>query len=310
MKITLTHDLVNIINPNKYKIIFLDEYLSNENEKYDALFIDYTRTPMISYKHMCNDLYGVHTNGTEVINKIRSFNGLRVLLIHDIHNYTFDRGYATFYMGCQLLKIDHVISNYCDNNEFNIIKRMTDKLGIGISIVPNLINENIFYDHGEEKIYDILIYGMDIMPCYHFRKRLKNLLIENQNKWKVRIIQYNEKKGIELSKEINKSYLAIATCSSFNYFLFKYAEICLSHTYLVGNMSEQGKEYFKPNDYLDINEKMSDEEITNKIDQCLQNKDSLKYKCQQQACNIEFLKDKYKYYYYVIILDKLLNKEN
>jgi len=310
MYIQLNESDIQNLDINLYNIIYLDEYLKSENDTIDYsnyyLFINYNRTNITSYNHLYNDLY-IDDETTDKINKkILNFSGKKILHIHDIHDYTFKDGYNSFYNYLEMFNIDFVIGNYIYNKEYEIINSIVNKLNKKICIIPNLVDSNIFRNYYKEKIYDILIYGM-IADCYILRKRLLDIIKNNKEDWKIRIIEYNELTNTELSKEINKSYLSVATSSIYEYFVFKYIEIPLSQSLVIGDMPLQGKKLFDEDNFININNNMTDDEIINIINISLNDKKSILEKINIFNTKLEFYKLKYLRFYYVKAINYFLD---
>lgn len=309
MLINLVEDEIDTININKYNLIYLEDFFNNDNpnENYENYFliISYVLTPMIAYKSLNNNLYPTENEENLKMNKIANFCGKKILTIHDIHDYTFDGGYDTFIKYCKLLKIDYVIGNYIYNKEYYIINNLLNSLKIKHCVISNLVRCNIFKDYKEEKQYDILIYG-HMAHCYPLRCRMKNIILKQSNLWKTRVIDVNELHDSELSKEINKSYLSVATCSIYEYLVLKYFEIPFSESLIIGNMPKQGEFFFDKNDYVDINMDMSDDEIINIINNVLIDKKSILEKTKALSLKMEVHKVKYLRHYYVKSIDYFL----
>lgn len=310
MYIQLNEFDIQNLDINLYKIIYVDEYLKSENDTIDYsnyyLFIHYNRTNIISYNYIYNDLYTDDETTDKINKKILNFNGKKILIIHDIHDYTFKDGYNSFYNYLEMFNIDLVIGNYMYNKEYEIINSIVNKLNKKICTIPNLVDSNVFRNYDQEKIYDILIYGM-IADCYVLRKRLLDIIKNNKENWKIRIIEYNEMDGVELSKEINKSYLSIATSSIYEYFVFKYIEISLSQSLVIGDMPLQGKKLFDDNNFININNDMTDDEIINIINITLNDKKSILEKINMFNSKLEFYKSKYLIFYHVKAINYLLD---
>ena len=145
-----------------------------------------------------------------------------------------------------------------------------------IYTIPHHFNSEEFQDYKIEKNYDILMYGNIDPKLYKFRNRLAGLLDTMKGCGiKIRGITYDENiRGDELAKLINQAYLCVATKSDYDYMVAKYFEIAACNTCILGNINEQGKEYFGDNMVL-ITAEMSDDQIKNLIFQSLFNKKSL-----------------------------------
>lgn len=98
--------------------------------------------------------------------------------------------------------------------------------------------------------------------------------MNNKNKDKLRIKIIPRKNAIyndKLSKLLNKSWMAVATKSNFNYLVCKYFEISSSKCVILGDMTKQGSSIWK-NNYVHIDNSMSDDAIINKIEYYINNK--------------------------------------
>jgi hypothetical protein len=291
------HDIDNFKHTKK--IINFDAYLSSGDDKNYSdyyLLINYCRTSIIGCRHLfCPELYKDEQSIETVNLKILNFPGKRILQIHDIHDYTFINGFDGFKNFCKNVNINLVIGNYIYNNESKIIYSILNDLSIKYCVIPNLVNFNVFKDYNNEKIYDILIYG-SLGFCYPLRRRMVKL-IEQNSKWKSRIISYNELTSCELSKEINKSYLSVSTCSTFEYLVCKYTEISRSNSLIIGNMPDQGKLLYGDDDFIHINNNMSDDEIINIINKTLENKEAIMDKIKNVNNKLEIYNSKYQTQY-------------
>jgi len=148
------------------------------------------------------------------------------------------------------------------------------------------VNTEIFKDYGLKKENDVLLYGC-IADIYPLRTRLRNIL-KGQNKIKCKIIDHpgywkkgelpkiNEfYVGEKLAKEINRSWITIATKSKYNYLLAKYFEIAACNSLIAGDMPDLGRGIFK-NNYLELDNDHSDEQITETIKDYLSNKNKIR----------------------------------
>jgi hypothetical protein len=81
--------------------------------------------------------------------------------------------------------------------------------------------------------------------------------------------------GAELAREINKSWIGIATRSSYNCLLMKYLEIAASGAAIAGNIPDSGRELLK-DCMIEPYEEMSDETIMATLRSYLTDKDRLR----------------------------------
>lgn len=210
----------------------------------------------------------------EIKEKLKILPNKKCLIVSDIHPYTFIDGYLGLTKYCQYTGITHFCSRVEMNEEYFELKKILKN--VKFVCVPHLIDLTIFKNYGLEKIYDILYYGVDYRQSYPFRNRLRKLLSSDQCAGlKIRIIDRKEKiDGAELSKYINQSWLTTATPSRFNYMVKKYFEIPGSYSVVLGSMPNQGLAIYGDN-YIHIDETMSDEMIVGIIHKALQNKKNL-----------------------------------
>lgn len=196
---------------------------------------------------------------------INNFYSQKVLFILDIHDYTFKGGYVEFKKKCMMYNIQYLCTRVKYSQEFFHLKSELYPY-VNVFSIPHNINTSMFKDHQQEKIYDIIYYGSDYAKSYPFRRRIKNLLKTDkfQNKLKIRIVEWSEGiKGEALSKEINKGYISFSTKSIYNYLVKKYFEVPLSNTMLACDMPEYGKEFISKDNFIYIDENMSDDELLN-----------------------------------------------
>ena len=80
--------------------------------------------------------------------------------------------------------------------------------------------------------------------------------------------------GVELSREINKSWIGLATQSVFQCLLMKYLEIAASHTLVAGDMPEHARHIFG-DDFVELSMNQSDEAIPSNPPDHLADKDRM-----------------------------------
>jgi hypothetical protein len=169
----------------------------------------------------------------------------------------------------------HYLISKCQCKEFDNILEEGKDIIKGHYYLPHHIDGNIFKNYNMDKTYDIVMYGIYHKNTYPFRNRLKNLLLKHKDRLRIKVIQsrrpiYNE----GLSKLLNKSWIGIATKSNFNYLVRKYFEISASNCIVLGDMPDQGKGIWKDN-YINVNNNMTDKEILDIVFDSLDNKDML-----------------------------------
>lgn len=143
------------------------------------------------------------------------------------------------------------------------------------------INHDVFKNYNKKKIYDILFYGTYDKINYPLRFKIRKCLLKLKDKYKIKIIDHsgynnNEKistlpKKEELSKLINKSKFCISTCSIMDRFLYKYQEIVLSNSVIIGNVPSLYENIFK-NKIVELKVDYSKKQILNKLIDCCNGK--------------------------------------
>ena len=263
-------DCIDIININKellekYKVIIIDFYVL---ARYNPL--------------KGRDKYLSMLEGNKKIG----------IYLHDMHEYTFiddkelrkkalidnrpsehpDKGVKSFIKFLKMYNINYLISR-CECKEFYNILSAGKNIINRYYYLPHHINSKHFRYYELNKDYDIIIYGATSKSTYPFRARLKNILLKS--KFRIKYIpKKNAIYGEELSKLLNRSWIGIATKSNFDYLVCKYFEISASKCVVAGDMPNQGKKIWK-NNYIDLNNNMSDKEIIDKLSVYLNNKDKL-----------------------------------
>jgi len=268
---------------------------------------------LFNYKLIFIDGIALNTRTTKLdkstlyslLNKIKNIP--KVLLAHDIHDYSFD-----FDLCCQppkemltrdlfpvqeftsqkenikqFLKQNNIqnIITVCDCDEFDIMHKYYSEQIKKFFIISHHIPQEIFFPKHLPKKYDILIYGWsnsDIV--YPFRTRLKKLLLESK-RFKVHVIERTSdiKKMLienELADLISQSWICITCVSNFSYLVRKYFEIAACGSVPCGNINAQGKTIFG-NNIIELDSNMSDYEILRIIQYYLSNQELLVYMSNQ-----------------------------
>ncbi|HEX7723769.1 MAG TPA: hypothetical protein VF397_16530 [Pyrinomonadaceae bacterium] len=176
------------------------------------------------------------------------------------------------------LNIRHLITNY-DCPELKHIRSLRPALH---TYVMNLhIDTDIFRDYGRRKKYDVIIYGSLTPSVYPFRRRVGKLLAESRQ-FKILHVKLKSERyrasicGKGLARKINKSWLGLATVSNFDYLVEKYFEIPACRSVVLGNMNQQGREVFGDN-YIHIDDQMSDRQIVEVTRDALADREKLKH---------------------------------
>ena len=149
-------------------------------------------------------------------------------------------------------------------------------------VVPHHIDTDLYKDRELPKIYDVLFYGNTNPERYPFRHRLRRLLAGSN--LKVRIIEYpgahvfdDERCAEGLARIINQSEISIAAPPIGDYLVAKYFEISAAGSVVAGRMPAQGRPIWNEN-YVQLEEDMSDEEILRRLAAALKDKASLRHK--------------------------------
>lgn len=186
----------------------------------------------------------------------------KYFIIQDMHPKT----YGNIQTLCNFLNEHNIniIFTFYNNSEALQIRKLTPKLKH--LYIPHYIDTQIFkYNPELKKQYDILLFGAIHPRHYPFRKRLFELILNNKDLFNVHYIEKPETFDPNiceagLSKLINESKICIATKSRYDYLVGKYFEISMCKTLIAGNIPADGMKIFK-NNIVELNEKMSDEEI-------------------------------------------------
>lgn len=251
------------------------------------------------------------------------------LLLHDLHDYSIS--YSTFKYNIvidekkqkkyipnltetpgkkEFLKlfnqynVKYLISIY-DCPEFDFFYKYYKNIK-KFFIINHGFDRKIFYPMNIEKKYDILFYGCEKKEIYPLRVRLLNLC----QKMNLVVKKLNYVTGDKNSKEkqseevlcryINESWLSIACVSNFSYFVRKYLEISACNCLVLGDINLQGEQILKEN-IVKISDDMTDQEIMDKINYFLNNKNLIKEKINNNHINLK----KYTYRHVVKKIKKI-----
>lgn len=149
---------------------------------------------------------------------------------------------------------------------------------------PNAVDTEIFRDYGLEKENDIILYGALNLEFYPFRARLAALL-SRQREFRFRHIQhpgYYPPVGTEvtvisgerLSREINRSWIGVATSSVYRCLLEKYLEISASGALVAGDIPDSARPVFG-DEFVEFRPDDSDDTILDKLRRSLADKHQL-----------------------------------
>lgn len=205
-----------------------------------------------------------------IVNKIEK----KFFIIQDMHQKT----YGSIQNLCGILNNYkfNIIFTFYNNAEARLIRKLTPQCKY--FHLPHHIDTDIFKIHEENTIkdIDILLFGSAHHKHYPFRKRLFDLILNNQDKFKVYFIEYNSSVynpnhcEIGLSKLLNRSKLCIGTKSRYDYLVGKYFEISSSNCLIVGDIPTDGINLLK-NNILELSQTLSDNEIIDKLTNCIKN---------------------------------------
>jgi hypothetical protein len=278
----IEEDILKYLNQNKHVIIFLpfeaaglfkgDPYNSPSSTikiGLNVIYRGFLGTPNVT-------LDSILKLTSNVLKKSSNVSKIYTMDLHD--DFTFQGGIYGLVKYIQIHNINYLLTwvEGDDVFEYQKIKHLLNQLSPHSKIitVPHLINNTICKNYNQEKCYDLLVFGNTEARDYTFRYRVKNLLIKNSHKYKIKIINYGELWGEDLYKEINKSYLCLSTCMKYKYLVKKYFEISGCYSLIIGNMPQQGKKIFG-NNYINIEEHYSDDQILEIINKALSNKQEI-----------------------------------
>ena len=217
----------------------------------------------------------------------------KYLVLQDSHNLDYDGGILNLIEYLNNHYFYGIITPYFFAEGIQLIKRYRFNLKyplihkLKFIHLPHHIDERIFKNYHLDKKYDVFLFGNTSKNHYPFRNRLKLLLEEmNENKeikllhWKIGVgknyFKYNEKiSNKNLSTAINQSQLTICTKLKHNFLVGKYFETSLSNSVICGDMTKDGKKIWK-NNYIHIDDDMTNKEIKEIILDALKDKERLK----------------------------------
>ena len=195
----------------------------------------------------------------------------KYFIIQDMHPKT----YGNIFELCLFLNMNriNIIFTFFNNKEADLIKSLTNKCKHYHLL--HHIDTSIFKNTNKEKEYDIILYGSIHPKHYPFRKRLFDLILANQDKFKVLYLTQPDtfdpdKCEHGLADKINKSKIGIATKSIYDYLVGKYFEISCCNSLVAGDMASDGLSIFKDN-YIQLENSMTDEQIVNILSSELSN---------------------------------------
>jgi hypothetical protein len=208
-----------------------------------------------------------------LVSNLDEFNGIKMLDSEDQHEIDYIYKYMSFFNVIVYRYQTEIIEEHkkiYNNHKFVHLSHIIDK--------------NVFTDYKFEKEYDILFSSArNNIHDYPLRHRLYNI-ISSSNKYRMMVTLSGKiTSHSEFSKLINKSWLTVSTPTIHTLHnkkasgcLFKkFIEIPMSKGVLLGNLPDEAiNEY--DNNYVYVNENMTDNEILDIIDKALSDKNKLK----------------------------------
>ena len=259
---------------------------------YKAILLGWHGVCVNKYYTTKRDFYGKYVQDLETKDEIECilqefFNWKLPVyaIVQDLHNEDYLNGLDGFALYLKHFSLTGIITPYLKTKNVRYVQERVPNLEV--LWLPHHIDHTKFCGRNNvEKKYDILLFGNDHPKYYPFRHRVISLLESEQVKeygFKVHKIpkprnyfKYNASVSNEaLSKKMNQSYLTLCTSSNLDYLLGKYFETSFSNCVVFGNMANDGVGIWKDN-YININETMTDKEILCVLSDCLTQKEKLK----------------------------------
>jgi FkbM family methyltransferase len=172
--------------------------------------------------------------------------------------------------------------------------------------IPDSVPTEIFRDYGLEKEIDILFFGA-ISDFYPLRLRICRILehMSGRGEIRVKIIPHpgywdqgyipreNDYVDASLAREINRSWITIATQATFPTVFTKHFEICAANSLLVGSVADSARPFFGSG-FVNL-EGLSDLEIEITLRGLLADKKSLMERASdaQRRISAEFSLERY-----------------
>lgn len=279
---------------DKFKVIDIDD-IKKENilsKDYQVLIFGWNMCYYSKYYTLKQKFYSKKIEGLEVFTDILSKtkellnHPRKYLIVQDfINKDDYQYGLRSLVSYLKKHKFKGIITPYLRTQAINPIKEELPNLEI--VHMPHHIDEKKFQDWGLEKDTDIFMFGNCASFKYPFRNRVVKLLKQHTDKFKIEswdnlmaknYFKFNKKISNEnLSKQINRSWLTLCTKSTSDALLGKYIETAMSGSCVLGNMPDDGKIYWK-NNFIEITDEMTDDEIIKQIELALEDKDLLQEK--------------------------------
>lgn len=268
--------------------------LKTRPDKLDFLFFEYLKNNSINKIILCENEQNeikknINDNSILIIfscmPELSEYMNKKIYYIYDI-NCTCGYGCVGTSKTCQFtIQENYIIQNKFDYIWYKYETQITNRLkkdGLNCYKFPHMIfDPNIHKDYNLEKKYDILFYGATYPKSYPFRNRLYNILKKNLHKFNILFLPYTKKNpqkmiiGIELNKLISQSWLTCACCAINSSLVAKYYEIGLGGSVVLGDYPEYETEQYLKKNMCYIDRFMTDEQILDKIEQSLKDKNKL-----------------------------------
>lgn len=311
---TYEYKLLRLKEDPRFTVIDIDELNTVDITKFKTLIFGWNLCVYSKFYTLKHQFYSQKIKGLETFSEIKMKTKQilqfprKYLIVQDFINPDdYQYGLKSLVLYLKTCKFKGIITPYLNTPAVKPIREQLPH--VEILHLPHHIDENKFKDWDQEKDCDIFIYGNCKVNRYPFRHRILRLLksIDEEKKYKIvfwndlmsrNYFRFNNKISNEnLSKQINRSWLTVCTCSYADALLGKYFETSMSKSCVLGNMASDGKKLWKDN-YVQIEEEMSDEKIIEIIKKSLENKEILKK-------HIDVMEKKTKQYHLSKIADRL-----
>lgn len=301
---TYQYKIDKLKEDNRFKVIDISELSKIDTLKYKTVIFGWNMCIYSKYYTIKQKFYSKKINGLENFKDICNLTKIilqhprKYLIVQDFINPDdYEYGMKSLILYLKKFKFKGILTPYLKTPAVLPVRQELPE--IEIIHVPHHIDEKKFKDWNLNKKYDIFIYGNCKGNRYPFRNRILKILKNLKDNYNIlfwndlmsrNYFKFNEKISNEnLSKKINQSWLTVCTRSHADALLGKYMETCMSSSCILGNMATDGSKFWK-NNFINITEEMTDEEIISNINYALKNKTDLQNK-------INFMKSKMKIFY-------------
>lgn len=301
---TYQYKIDKLKEDDKFKVIDINKINEINLDDYKTIILGWNMCIYSKYYTLKQEFYSKKIQGLENFSEIKNKtvklleHKNKYLIVQDfINKDDYEYGLNSLISYLKEYNFKGIITPYLNTTATNPLKNELPNLKF--IHIPHHIDENKFKDWGLEKNCDIFLFGNCVKSRYPFRNRLVQILESLKNKYNIVLwnnlmtrnyFRFNPKISNEnLSKQINKSWLCICTKSYANVLLGKYMETSMSSSCVLGNMPTDGKEIWK-NNYIHIDENMTDNEIIKIIENALKDKNKLQN-------NIKIMKEQMNKFY-------------